>query len=210
MERLSAALDGILWEVIFVDDASKDGTAEVIEDLRRGDKRIHLISRRGRKGLSSACVEGMRQCRGGYIAVMDADLQHEETLLKPMLAGMKSESLDMAIGSRYIGKTILGSWSKPRLIMSQCATVFVRRFLPMDVKDPLSGFFMVTRGHFARTVDTLSGKGQKILLDICLSSPSSVRFKELPYQMEKRHSGYSKLSLKVIWENLLILCKNRE
>ena len=209
MESLQKALEGLEWEAIFVDDASSDGTREIIEDLCRSDQRIQLINRSGRKGLASACLEGMQQCRADFIAVMDADLQHDETLLRLMLAKTKEDSLDIAIGSRYVQNAHIGPWPATRSWMSRCATGFVRRFLSRDIKDPLSGFFMIRREYFTGAERMLSGKGQKILLEILLSSPASMRSAELPYHFRKRVSGKSKLNLRVIWENILILCKKR-
>jgi len=209
VEGLRSVLKDIVWDAIFVDDHSTDGTAVTIEDLCREDERIHLLKRSGCRGLSSACIEGMKQSSAPYIAVIDADLQHDENLLTDMLNVLKSENLDIVIGSRYVHNAIIEPWSRTRLIMSQMATVVARGTLRLDIKDPLSGYFMVTREFFGNTLSALCGRGQKILLDLCLSSPSPVRFRELPYRFKKRASGKSKLNLRVIWENICLVIDKR-
>ena len=88
--KLDAALSGISWEVIFVDDNSPDGTWEVARQLAQTDPRVRCIRRIGRRGLSGACIEGILASSAPYVAVMDADLQHDETQLPKMLALLQS------------------------------------------------------------------------------------------------------------------------
>jgi len=98
--KLGSALQGVDWEVIFVDDDSRDATREVATRLARGDRRVRLLHRIRRRGLSSACVEGVQASTAPYVAVMDADLQHDETLLPGMLQALKNGEADVVIGSR--------------------------------------------------------------------------------------------------------------
>ena len=88
--------------MIFVDDNSPDGTPDKVRDIARMDPRVRCLQRSGRRGLSSACVEGMLASSAPIVAVMDADLQHDEKLLSPMLAALRQESLDIVVGSRYV------------------------------------------------------------------------------------------------------------
>src|SRR5271170_3019452 len=76
--RLVVCLEGRSWEVVFVDDDSPDGTADVVREHAAVDSRVRCVRRIGRRGLSSACVEGMLATTAPYLAVMDADLQHDE------------------------------------------------------------------------------------------------------------------------------------
>lgn len=205
LEKLRDTLKGIDWEIIFVDDNSEDATADVIEEMCQKDNRIHLLKRFERRGLSSAAIEGLRQSQASFLAVMDADLQHDEALLKEMLYLLKNEPLDVVIASRYVDNAELGLWSKRRVFMSRVATGLVRTVLRVDIKDPLSGFFMMKREFFAQAIPSACGRGQKILLDLYLSSPDQVRFKELSFCFKKRVSGKSKLNPKVVWDNFLLL-----
>jgi len=205
LEKLQNVLNGIDWEVIFVDDNSQDGTSDIIEEISKTDNRVHLLKRLGRSGLSSAAIEGLYQSQALYLAVMDADLQHDESLLKEMINELKNEPLDVVIASRYLKNAKLESWPKGRIVISRAATGFVRLISRVDIKDPLSGFFMMKREFFNQAAPSLCGRGQKILLDLCLSSKDKVRFKELPFQFKGRVSGKSKLNFKVVWENICFL-----
>lgn len=205
VESIHAAMGPVSWEIIFVDDASTDGTLDVIHELSRGDGRIRYLRRVGRRGLSSACIEGMAASSAPFLAVMDADLQHDETLLPQMLNTMQTGKYDLVIGSRYQGKKITDDWSQNRKHLSNVGIWMAQKLLPDRVSDPLSGFFMLSRALFERALPKLSGKGFKILLDIFFSTSGDIRFTELPFVFRTRHAGESKLDTLVIWEYLLLL-----
>ena len=198
VRRLEQSLHNILWEAIFVDDDSPDGTSELIKEMRRDDDRIHCLHRTGKKGLSSACIEGIKQSKTPYVAVMDADLQHDENILPQMLKCIKEENLDLVVGSRYVKGGTLGRLSWVRALISRCATKVGQIVTGVPLKDPMSGYFLLTRRFFDKNVDRLNGKGFKILLDIYLSSAEAVKSKECPYQFRIRNAGKSKLGFKVI------------
>ena len=203
--RLDRVLAGIAWEAIFVDDDSVDGTRDEIRRLSLADGRLRCLHRIGRRGLSSACIEGIQASLSPIVAVMDADLQHDEALLPAMLACLKNEPYDLVVGSRYIAGGGLGDWNKRRANMSGLATRLGRLVLKTEIADPMSGFFMVRRDAFDRAVRTLSAVGFKILVDLLASSPKPLRLKELPYEFRLRHSGESKLDAFVAWEYLVLL-----
>jgi len=202
---LEDALQGISWEVIFVDDDSPDGTAELARSLAQADRRIRCLQRIKRKGLSSACIEGILASSAPYIAVMDADLQHDERILPRMLSSLKNQPLDIVIGSRYIHGGSTGNLSPSRVWISRAATSLSRVVLNQSISDPMSGFFMLRRSFFEKVMHKLSGRGFKILLDILVSAASDVRFSEQPYSMRSRTHGESKLGAVVIWEYLMLL-----
>lgn len=204
-ERVAAALAGIAWELIFVDDDSPDGTAERARALARRDARIRVIQRLGRRGLASACIEGMLATSAPYLAVMDADLQHDERLLPEMLRLMRADGLDLVIGSRYLPDGDLGDWDQRRRGMSRLATRIARWVLRADLTDPMSGFFMIRAEPFRQRVRRLSGVGFKILLDLLMALPTPLRIRELPYRFRARQRGQSKLDYAVLWEFLLML-----
>ena len=206
VRRLDAALGDLYWEAMFVDDDSPDGTAEFIRVLARKDSRIRIIQRVGRRGLSTACVEGMLASSSPCLAVMDADLQHDETLLPLMYRDLEDDSnLDIVIGSRYVGDGSLGEWAEDRARMSRFATRLSRLVVKSDIKDPMSGFFMLRREVLHEAIKNLSGVGFKILLDIFASAPRQLRFKERGYTFRNRHSGESKLDSVVAWEYVMML-----
>ncbi len=209
IERLHAALDGIEWEVIYVDDDSPDGTAAKVRELAQTDPRVRCIQRIGRRGLSTAVIEGMLASSAPYLAVTDADLQHDEKLLPRMLAALKLDGLDIVVGSRYVAGGTIGDWDNGRAVMSIIATRLARLVVSAEIADPMSGFFMLRRRAFERAARRLSGNGFKILLDLFASAPTPYRFRELPYVFGQRIHGESKLDSLVIWEYLMLLLDKR-
>ena len=205
-EALLRTLEGIDWEVIFVDDDSKDGTPEAVCRLASLDRRVRCIQRIGRRGLASACVEGILASSAPYVAVMDADLQHDEQLLPHMLKILITEpTIDVVVGSRYVEHGSVGNWKRHRAWLSSVATHIGRSLLRIPIADPMSGFFMVRRETFQGSMRWLSNIGFKILLDILASSPQPLRVKEIPFYFRERHAGESKFDTLIGWEYLMLL-----
>jgi dolichol-phosphate mannosyltransferase len=202
---LRIALTGCRWEVLFVDDDSPDGTASLVREMALRDVRIRIVQRMGRRGLASACIEGMLATTAPFVAIMDADLQHDERLLAEMLRTLQEEPLDIVIGSRHVGGGSVGAWAESRQLASRVATRLSHLVLKADIKDPMSGFFMLRRELIDEVVRELSGIGFKILLDIFMSARRPLRFKELPYTFGVRVAGDSKLDSMVATEYILML-----
>ena len=205
LQRLKIALGDVTWEVIFVDDDSKDGTTELIQKIASRDPQVRCLHRIGRRGLSSACIEGMLATSAPFLAVIDADLQHDKTLLPKMLERLKAGSSEVVIASRFTEGGGIGNWSAKRTMISQTAAWLSRLVVKSDLTDPMSGFFMLRRETFREAVRNMSGRGYKILLDMFASMGRPVTFEELPYQFKERNAGESKLGALVIWEYLLLL-----
>jgi dolichol-phosphate mannosyltransferase len=202
--RLEDVLTGIAWEAVFVDDHSPDGTATALRRFARLDRRIRIVERIGRRGLSSAVIEGVLATAAPYIAVIDGDMQHDEGLL-PALFATVAGGADIAIGSRYISGGGTGSWDENRANASRFATRAANAVLPVPVSDPMSGFFAIRRDAFEAALPQLSGSGFKILLDIIVSAPTRLKIVELPYIFRERTAGDSKLDLMVIAEYAQLL-----
>lgn len=202
---LAETLAGVEWEMVVVDDDSPDGTADIALSLHDAGHPVRIVRRIGRRGLSSAVIEGMMASPARYLAVMDADLQHDETLLPEMLSILRQTDTDIVVGSRYIGGGGVGDWSAARVRMSEFATAIARKLLAADLTDPMSGFFMIKREPLMKAVRNLSGEGYKILIDIFASSPEKLRYRELPYTFRPRMHGESKLDSAVLYEYLLLL-----
>lgn len=206
VSRLESTLHADRWEVIFVDDDSPDGTASLVRKIAQVDRRVHCIQRIGRRGLSSACIEGMLASAASIIAVMDADLQHDETVLPIMIRKIEKGEADMVIGTRYAAGGSTGNWNERRKAMSRLATVASRAIINHPVSDPMTGFFMLRREVLDSTVRNLSGLGFKILLDILATARGrSLRIAEVPYRFRDRFAGESKLDEMVIWEYGMLL-----
>lgn len=205
VERLNRVLAGVAWEAIFVDDDSPDGTADVARAISRRQPNIRVLHRLGRRGLSSACIEGILASSAPYAAVMDGDLQHDETLLPLMLAKIKAERLDIVVASRHLREGSVGDWKTSRIAISDFATRLGRLVVKANLTDPMSGFFMINRDAFAETMHSLSGQGFKILLDLFASAPRPLAFAEVPLNFRQRLHGESKLDTMVAWEYLMLL-----
>lgn len=203
--RLDRSLSGIDWEVVFVDDDSTDGSVATLRELARSDARVRTLHRIGRRGLASAVVEGVLSTTSPFVAVMDADLQHDESALLPMLEALRISKCDIVVGSRYLDGGGVDGLDQGRQRISRTATTLARLLLRTRLSDPMSGFFMLRREAFDSSVRGLSSLGYKILLDILVSARPPLRAAEVPYVFRSRAHGESKLDSAVMWEYLILL-----
>ena len=222
VRRLDLALSGIAWEAIFVDDNSPDGTAQVVKDIARADPRVRCLRRVGRRGLAGACIEGMLSSAAPYVAVIDADLQHDEKVLPAMLASLTAGeadlvaatryvaggSADLVAGTRYVEGGSAAGFSQKRGALSRFATRLTRLLTGTELSDPMSGFFMMRRDRFDEIAPRLSPVGFKILLDIAATGAGRLRIAEQPYSFGERFDGESKFNAQIGVEFLgLLLAK---
>jgi dolichol-phosphate mannosyltransferase len=197
--KLDAALAGIAWEVIYVDDNSPDGTTREVRRIASQDARVRCIRRIGRRGLASAVIEGALSSSAAYVAVIDGDLQHDETQLPVMLAALQGDNYDLAVASRHVaGGDNAGLSSRWRHLLSDGGIRLAQAFLPVRLTDPMSGFFMLPRPLFEDLARSLNGQGFKILLDLVLSSPVPLRVIEVPARFRERVAGESKMDALVM------------
>ncbi|MBD3730508.1 MAG: glycosyltransferase family 2 protein [Sphingomonadales bacterium] len=202
--RIEDALGPEGWEAIFVDDDSKDGTADRIRELALGDPRLRVLQRIGRRGLASAAIEGFCATAAPFVAVMDADQQHDPKLLRDMLAAVEGGACDVAVASRFVeGGSAAGLSSATREKGSAMANRLARKLTGVTLTDPMSGYFLL-RAEVARgLVPKLSGIGFKILLDLLATAEPPLRVKEFPLQFAARGAGESKLDRTVAFEFLV-------
>jgi dolichol-phosphate mannosyltransferase len=205
VERMARVLAGVAWEIIFVDDDSPDGTAAIAKALGDHDARVRCIRRVGRRGLAGACIEGMLASNARFVAVMDADLQHDEALLTEMLSRLRGGQYDLVVGSRYLADANADGLSRPRLVSSRLAGIVSRGILGIEATDPMSGFFMLRRQLLETIAPRLSTQGFKILADILTSAPGRLRVSEVPYRFRARLHGASKLDSQVALDFLGLL-----
>ncbi|SDF18991.1 glycosyltransferase [Limimaricola pyoseonensis] len=212
VRRLDTALAGFGWEVIFVDDASPDGTAEAVRALARRDRRVRLICRHDRRGLSSAVVEGGLAAAGEIIAVIDGDLQHDESVLPGMVRRIEAGAADLVSASRFLDETgtaAEGLASARRLKISNGGIGLANRLLGLELTDPLTGFFVMRRSLLLSALPHLSQLGFKILLDLVTAAPEPPRLMEVPFRFRPRAHGDSKLDNRVLWDFALFLIEKR-
>ncbi len=204
--KLEAALPGIAWEAVFVDDDSPDGTAAEVQRLAAADMRIRCLRRIGRRGLASAVIEGALSSAAPVVAVIDGDLQHDETALPAMLAVLREGGADVVVASRFAaGGDADGLSSKRRLALSNLAIRLAVFMLGTRLTDPMSGYFMIRRPLFEAVAPRLTGQGFKILLDLLLSAPQRLRVAEIGVHFRPRVAGESKLSPLVLLQFAALL-----
>ena len=208
LKKLDMALAGIAWEAIFVDDDSPDGTAALVKTIALHDTRVRCLRRVNRRGLAGACIDGILFSSAPFIAVMDADLQHDETILPRMLRHLRAGDKDLIVGSRYVAGGNAETLSNARGAISRVATGLAQLLTGTSLSDPMSGFFMMRRAAFDPLAVNLSTQGFKILLDIVLTAKGKLRIAEEPFAFGARLHGESKLDAQVAFDFIgLLLAK---
>ena len=209
LRQVSTALGDTRFELIFVDDSSPDGTAALAEQIGREDSRVRCLHRIGRRGLAGACIEGFLATSAPVMAVMDADLQHDASLLAEMLAKLRATSADLVIASRYsAGGSADDGFSPFRRFASRLSTAIARLATGVSVSDPMSGFFMMRRAAFVPLAPSLASEGFKILFDILATAHGRLKIEEVTYSFAARQQGASKFDTQNILDFLgLILSK---
>jgi dolichol-phosphate mannosyltransferase len=202
---LESSLQDLNWEVIFVDDHSPDHTADAVRELALVNSRVRIVERIGRRGLSSACIEGMMASPAPCLAVMDADMQHDETVLPEMYRLLQSRNLDVVVASRRTTGGSMGEFARKRVRLSDLGSRVSRLVCHCEVTDPMSGFFIVDSRFFRASAPRLTGTGFKLLVDILASSPRPPRIAEVPYRFRNRLAGESKLDVNVELEYLFLI-----
>lgn len=211
LPRIADALVGMPHEIIIVDDDSPDGTWRRAEELQAEFPALRVIRRRGERGLSSAVVAGFKSARGEILAVMDADGQHDASLLKKLVETVQVRR-GVAVASRYIAGGSTGQWNRRRTLLSRLGTRLTTVLCRLSVRDPMSGFFAIDRSLFERIAPQFRPRGFKILFDILMRLPRGTPVTEIPYTFAPRATGTSKLSLVVQWDfgcSLLVLFLER-
>lgn len=199
------ALGDLPWEMIVVDDDSPDGTWAEVAAIAKDEPRVRCLRRVGRRGLSSAVIEGALAANADVVAVIDGDFQHDETLLRPMYDKLRATGADLVVGTRYAEGGGVGDWNRRRAGMSDLATRISRALVGDQTTDPVSGFFVVRRAVFASAIYGLSQQGYKILIDLISSAPKPLKIEEMPYVFRSRREGESKISLMVLAEFAFLL-----
>ena len=205
IDSIRTTMQALAWEIIVVDDDSPDRTWEEVGRLSRGEPRVRCIRRIGRRGLSSAVIEGVLASNGEVVAVMDADFQHDEKILPLMYQQIVCDGADLVVGTRYAAGGAVSDWDQSRRSMSSFATWMSQMLIGRRTSDPMSGFFMARRSIVAEAVYDLSQQGYKILLDIISSAPPTIKIAEQPYTFRSRREGDSKLSTIVLLEYAFLL-----
>jgi dolichol-phosphate mannosyltransferase len=211
-DNLAKVMGSTPFEMIVVDDNSPDGTAAAVKAMQRAHPNIRCLQRIGRRGLASACIEGISASAAPFFAVMDADHQHDEKILPAMLAKAMAGD-DIVVATRYAeGGSAGEGFSTARAAGSQLATKLSSTLTGVNLSDPMSGFFLMRREVFEEVAPKLSDDGFKILLDIIVTAMryrkvngQALPIGEVPYQFRERHAGTSKMSPLIVVQFLGLL-----
>jgi dolichol-phosphate mannosyltransferase len=196
IEQVGKALVGTDFEILVVDDNSPDLTWSLAENLVLTNPRVRVIRRMQNPGLGPAVIDGFTAATGEVLACIDADLQHDPSILPKMMDEL-ANGAEVVVGSRYVDGGGTGDWNLLRRFESWVATRIAQIFLGVKLRDPLSGYFLMRRDDFAAVRDRLNASGFKILLEI-LAKLRSQKVREVPYTFRARLAGESKLSSKVV------------
>lgn len=208
VERLHESLADVPHEIIVADDDSPDRTWEVAEKIAEGDPTLRVMRRFHDHGLSAAVLDGMSVARGEHLAVIDADLQHDESILPQMLDEVRRGEADVCVGSRSTEGGGYGEWGLGRRLVSWVATAIARLLLRVPVSDPMSGYFVVTRDAYEDAAPRINPRGFKILLEF-IGRDRSLRVAEVGYEFRLRQHGETKLNRSVIRSYLLAVAELR-
>jgi dolichol-phosphate mannosyltransferase len=207
LDRVRAVLEatGICYEILVVDDDSRDGTTEIVSAVSQTDPRVRLLVRTGERGLSGAILHGWQETTAEILGVMDADLQHPPELLPDLIAAILDDH-DLVIGSRYIKGGELGNWNPLRRLVSLAAVwaTWPIQHKGLRARDPMSGFFMVRRRCLEGILFQKSGF--KLLLEILVRGQFRSML-EIPFTFGRRQAGQSKAGMKVALDYLALLAR---
>ncbi len=189
-------------EVLFVDDDSADGTADLVKQLAHGQAGVRLIRRVGRAGLASAIKEGILDATGDVIVVMDCDGQHEPAAVEAAVEALLSSGSDLVVGSRFHAEAAIHGLSEKRTRNSTWANTIARFSLPgyRRLTDYMSGFFALRPEAALRYVRRVDVNGFKFLYELLSISRGSLRVSEIPLHFQARVAGDSKLDLAIVWD----------
>jgi dolichol-phosphate mannosyltransferase len=207
IHEVEQALNGHAYEIIVSDDDSGDRTWERAEEIARENPRVRVLRRRKNPGLGWSVIDGFSAARGEIVACMDADLQHDPTILPRMLQELQQGS-DLVVASRYVAGGSTGGWQFLRKAESWLAVELARWFTGIRICDSMSGFFLLRRNRFLEVRERLDGRGFKILLELAANIPDA-HISEVPYTFRRRIAGRSKISRGIIFAYISQLSRLR-
>lgn len=208
IEWIHDALSGVPHEIVVADDNSPDGTWHIADELAAQDESMIVLRRFHDHGLSAAVLDGMSAAKGPYLAVIDADLQHDASILPAMLSRLRAGDADVVVGSRQSEGGGYGEWSIQRRLVSWVAAAIAQLFLRVPTDDPMSGYFMLTREAYESTATQINPLGFKILLEF-IGRNRDLRVENVGYTFANRVHGETKLKPSVIRSYLLAVAELR-
>jgi len=196
VSELEKHLEKIDYEILVSDDDSPDLTWARVEEISRRNPRVRVLRRTSNRGLGPSVVDGFCAATGDAVACIDADLQHDPSILPKMFEDLRNGS-DLVVATRYMPGGGTSNWGLTRRLGSTTCTKLAQWLLGVKLRDPMSGYFMMRRDDFLKVRDRLNARGFKILLEIAAHLHPG-RIGEIPYTFGPRAHGESKLSKKIV------------
>lgn len=217
IENIDAIIEAVFaqptpFHLLIVDDGSPDGTGEAVKRLQAryntGEKRLHLLERKGKLGLGTAYIEGFRfGLREGYgfFLEMDADFSHDPKDLNRLLAACAQDGADLSIGSRYVTGVNVVNWPMGRVLMSYCASMYVRFITGMNIQDTTAGFVCYRRSVLETiNLDKIHFVGYAFQIEMKFTAwKFGFKLTEVPIIFTDRTRGQSKMSTRIFREAFL-------
>ena len=211
LKNLTALVNDFEYEIIIVDDDSPDGTSDAVNKYMKFNKRIKLITRIGRSGLSSAIKEGLIFAQGKYLLVLDGDGQHHPSFILNMLREIKKNESDVVIGSRFLNDSKVEGLSNKRSLGSKIANKLARISLHRNyskITDYLSGCFCLEKEMTKKFIRKIEINGFKFLYELLSLSKGKLAVNEVPLIFKERRFGNSKLDIAIVWDFLISIIHN--
>lgn len=198
--ELEKCLVGIDYEILISDDDSPDLTWARVEEIGQRNPRVRVLRRTSNRGLGPSVVDGFSSATGEFVACIDADLQHDPKVLPRMLKEL-SDGSSLVVATRYMPGGGTANWSAIRRLGSRGCTKLAQWMLGVELRDPMSGYFMMRRDDFMKIRNRLDARGFKILLEIA-AHMQPCHLREVPYTFGPRAKGESKLTNKIFFAYL--------
>ncbi len=211
IENISEITEAVLsiegqYDILVIDDGSPDGTGEEVKKLQtQYPQRLHLIERSGKLGLGTAYVTGFKWALEkdyDYIFEMDADFSHNPQDLPRLLKPVQEGSADMSVGSRYCDGINVVNWPFSRILISYCASIYVRTVLGFKIFDSTAGFVCYSRKVLETIdLDAVKMKGYGFQIELKYTAKKlGFRIAEVPVVFVNRKEGTSKMSGSIFGE----------
>ena len=201
--KIQKYLKNNIYEVIFVDDFSNDGSKELLKKINKKYKNFNYIIRQKNRDLSQSCFEGIEKAKYDYIQIMDGDLQHNPKYIKNLIETLKINNSDLVIGGRNLINGNNPGLGFVRRI-SSILIIFTFYLFGKKTIDPMSGFFLFKKNIYLKNKRYFFGKGYKILADILFNSRSKIKVNDYIIIFDRRFKDKSKMNLKTLF-NLMKL-----
>ncbi len=206
--KITGAVLGIegRYDILVIDDGSPDGTGEEVKRLQSiYPERLHLIERSGKLGLGTAYVTGFKwalEHAYDYIFEMDADFSHNPEDLPRLLRPVAEGRADMSVGSRYCDGINVVNWPISRILISYCASIYVRTVLGFRIYDSTAGFVCYSRKVLETIdLDAVKMKGYGFQIELKYTARKlGFRIEEVPVVFVNRKEGTSKMSGSIFGE----------